>query len=785
LAAQTLDGFLLTRNWRDAPDGIELEFWFSTAQGPLCALVRGEHSVFFLAESALAQARTLLGAMPGLEIRPLQVRNFALAPVVGLYFRQYRQARQAADTLRAGGLDPLEADINPAERYLMERFVTGSARLHGAVRRRGQFLLLEDPAVKAGTYRPALKVVSFDIETAMEGLQLYSIAVHGVSAAGEVRQVFMLGAGAEQAFVVTCATQEELLQAFLDWIVEYDPDVLIGWNVVNFDTRYLQRVADHLGRRLLLGRERRPGHWREVEEDGERYAVQFPGRVILDGIELLRAAFYRFESFSLEHVARTLLGEGKLLHGADRGGEITRQFLQDKTSLAAYNLKDCELVSEIFAATALLDFAVARSAMTGLNLDRMGGSVASFDNLYLPRLHRAGFVAPNASTEHTPSPGGFVLDSEPGIYDHVLVLDFKSLYPSIIRTFFIDPLGLALGVSGEFAEQETVPGFLNGRFAREGHILPALIQQLWRQRDAAKASGDAPLSQAIKIIMNSFYGVLGTPGCRFFDARLATSITRRGHEILCRTRDTIEAAGHRVIYGDTDSVFVWIQDGRSSEQAAAAGRQLERDLNRWWREVIRAEFGLESALELQFETHFKRFLMPTVRGSDKGSKKRYAGVVAGKHGDELVFKGLESVRTDWTRLAREFQEELYRRIFQQEPYPDYVKDTTAAVLAGAKDAQLVYRKRLRRRLEDYERNVPPHVQAARLCAERGLPVPGRGDWVEYVITTSGAEPAAKPLAPLDYQHYVDRQLAPVADGILGFVGSSFSALTEKQMGLFQ
>jgi DNA polymerase-2 len=184
LTAQTLDGFLLTRNWRDAPEGIELEFWFSTAQGPLCALVRGEHSVFFLAESALPRAQVLLGDTAGLEIRPVKLRDFALSPVVGLYFRHYRKARKAADTLRAHGLDPLEADINPADRYLMERFVAGSARLHGTVRRRGKCMLLEDPAVKAGVYRPALKVVSFDIETAMEGLQLYSIAAHGVSAAG-------------------------------------------------------------------------------------------------------------------------------------------------------------------------------------------------------------------------------------------------------------------------------------------------------------------------------------------------------------------------------------------------------------------------------------------------------------------------------------------------------------------------------------------------------------------------------------------------------------------------
>jgi DNA polymerase-2 len=784
LTAQTFEGFLLTRNWRDTRDGVELEFWFSTEQGPLRALVCGEQSVFFLVESEVSRARELLGDRSDLTFKPVKLRSFSMEPIVALYFRQYLQARRAADELRAGGLDPLEADINPADRFLMERFVTGSALLYGEPQRLEQSLLLRDPAIKAGQYLPSLKVVSFDIETAMEGLQLYSIAVHGKSAEGEVRKVFMWGEGAQQAYVETCASQEAVLQAFVDWLSAYDPDVLIGWNVVNFDTRYLQRLADHLGRRLLLGRERRPGHWRDLDDEGERYTVQFPGRVILDGIELLRAAFYRFESFALDNVARALLGDGKLLHGGDRGAEITRQFREDKTSLALYNLKDCELVSDIFAVTSMLDFAVSRCAMTGLNMDRMGGSVASFDNLYLPRLHREGFVAPNASSDQIASPGGFVLDSMPGIYDHVLVLDFKSLYPSIIRTFFIDPLGLALGVSGELSLQQTVPGFLNGRFARDGHILPALIQQLWQQRDAAKISGDEPLSQTIKIIMNSFYGVLGTTGCRFFDARLASSITRRGHEILNRTRDYIESAGHRVIYGDTDSVFVWIQDAQDDDQAAAAGQRLERDLNTWWSETIREEFDLESVLELQFETHFKQFLMPTIRGSEKGSKKRYAGVVSGKNGDQLVFKGLESVRTDWTRLAREFQEELYRRIFGQEDYVDYVKAVTARVLAGEKDDQLVYRKRLRRKLADYQRNVPPHVQAARLFSERGLPAPTRGSWVEYVITTSGAEPAAKPLAQLDYQHYVDRQLAPVADGILGFVGSSFRALTDKQIGLF-
>jgi DNA polymerase-2 len=784
LTIQRYNGFLLTRNWRDAADGVELEFWFATDRGPLCAVMRGTSSVFFLRQEVVAEAKNIIGADSSVEIRALEMRDFSMKPVVGVYSKSHRRSRQLADRLLDAGLEPLEADVNPADRFLMERFVTGSAELRGSPLQTEGCIRLENPSLRGSSYSPRLKVVSFDIETAMKGVQLYSVAVHSVFEGSIEKRVFMLGPGAEQEYVDTCNSEDQLLQVFLDWVAAYDPDVLIGWNVVGFDCSYLQKVADKLERRLVLGRDRGPVRWRNLDKDGERQTIQCSGRVFLDGIDLLRAAFYRFESFSLDNVAQELLGEGKLLHGSDRGGEITRLFDEDKTRLAAYNLRDCELVSEIFDHTDMLEFAVVRSVMTGLNIDRMGGSVASFDNLYLPRLHRAGYVAPNASRNHTASPGGFVLDSMPGIYDHVLVLDFKSLYPSIIRTFGIDPLGLALGVSGDIAEEESVPGFLEARFAREGHILPGLIEQLWQRRDEAKAAGDAALSTAIKIIMNSFYGVLGSPGCRFFDARLASSITRRGHQILQRTRDYIEQAGHRVIYGDTDSVFVWIHEAKDDEQAQRAGRQLQQDLNAWWRQQIAREFNLTSELELEFETHYKRFLMPTVRGSDKGSKKRYAGVVASDDGDKLVFKGLESVRTDWTRLARDFQEELYRLIFMDEPYEGYVRRIYSEILAGQHDSDLVYRKRLRKNLHEYERNVPPHVKAARLFEERGLPAPRKGRPVDYVITTAGAEPAAKRLAALDYDHYVESQLQPVADGILAFMGTSYRWLVGKQIDLF-
>jgi DNA polymerase-2 len=110
-------------------------------------------------------------------------------------------------------------------------------------------------------------------------------------------------------------------------------------------------------------------------------------------------------------------------------------------------------------------------------------------------------------------------------------------------------------------------------------------------REAAKRDGNAPLSQALKIIMNAFYGVLGSSGCRFFDPRLASSITMRGHQIMRQTRALIEARGYDVIYGDTDSTFVWLKGAHGEEAAARIGRALVAEVNQWWRQHLAKPWG--------------------------------------------------------------------------------------------------------------------------------------------------------------------------------------------------
>ena len=242
-------------------------------------------------------------------------------------------------------------------------------------------------------------------------------------------------------------SEQALLEGFFKTLHELDPDVLIGWNVVNFDLDFLQRKCQQLGMSFAFGRGTDESIVLQPGSNQMRIA-RTPGRAVLDGVDMLRAAFWSFESFSLQNVAHELLGRGKTITATDKVAEINELYRSDKVALARYNIEDCRLVSEIFAKADLVNFALQRAQMTGLPIDKTGGAVQTFDNLYLPRLHRKGYVAPaNHESAGRNSPGGYVLDSQPGIYQNVIVLDFKSLYPSIIRTFLIDPLGLALGVA--------------------------------------------------------------------------------------------------------------------------------------------------------------------------------------------------------------------------------------------------------------------------------------------------------------------------------------------------
>lgn len=800
-----ISGFLLTSHWYEAESGTRLEFWFATESGPVQVL-QDQASVCFIARQDVERARTLCrGEQLKVDFRQVGLRSFEQTPVSACYLAQqdiYRFQQLLADW----DIKVWEYDLRPTDRYLMERFIRGGASIRANPQQQPGYLSCSQAELKRSHVQPKLKVLSVDIETSYPKKdhrdRLFSIAYQGRFPDGrEIKRVLMIGSVDDQATDTEFVADEiSLLQTFLQHMQQLDPDILIGWNFIQFDMQFLQRKCEELDIEFALGRGNGVVKWRQDKNKANRHYVYVPGRAIIDGIEMLRQAEYHFESFALDNVAHQLLGRNKLLTGDEMAGkgranEIEHLFEHNKAELAAYNLEDCQLVSDIFELTEMMDFAIERSQLTGLLIDRMGGSVAGFENLYLPLLHRDGYVAPNYGDgfDGIKSPGGFVMDSRPGLYDSVLVLDFKSLYPSIIRTFKIDPMGL---VDGLLSPHNAIAGFNGGKFDRHKHQLPELINQLWAERDKAKREDNPHLSQAIKIIMSSFYGVLGSTGCRFFDVRLSSSITQRGHEIIQRSSEWIEQQGYDVIYGDTDSVFVWLKEKKSQQQADDIGQDLSHRLNLWWTETINNEHQIDSGLEIEYETHYQRFFMPSIRGEETGSKKRYAGLIEDKKSAQksLVFKGLEAVRTDWTHLARDFQQELFDRLLLQLQQPEqvalWIKQQIELLLSGQLDEKLIYRKRLRQPLADYQKNTPPHAKAAMLLEywrERNQ-MPAlyeySGGWIEYVMTTSGPQPVEITTAPLDYHHYLEKQMAPVADGLLAHIGTDFAQLSGQQLDLF-
>ncbi|HEX3770662.1 MAG TPA: DNA polymerase II [Polyangiaceae bacterium] len=766
-----MDAFLLSREWRDRDAGIEVVLWARAAEGPVRARLTGVEAVMFVPRDVDARADRRAA-------RPLTTLQGT--PVDALYFRSQRRLLEERDRIRSAGGAVYESDVKPQERFLMERFVHGALRFGGEGRRRNGVIHLENPTIQAADVRVPLSVLSLDLETDGFDGPLLSAAI----ATRDHEEVIVTRSarerGPDRGVIRFVPDEQALLVELFAAIRALDPDALLGWNVIEFDLQVLEARARMHRLDFAIGR---AGETARVLPGGSPRQVaiaRVPGRVVLDGIAVLKSATYRFDRFTLDHVARELLGRGKkIAAGVDPVAEIRRMHAEDADALAAYNLEDCRLVLDVFAKAGLVDFAMERARMTGLPMDRQGGSVAAFDHLYLPRLHRRGVVAQDVGDEIdlVPSPGGHVLDSVPGLYRDVLAFDFRSLYPSIIRTFRIDPLGLAR--PGE----DPLPGEDGATFARapEASILPGMIETLHDARSRAMAEGNEPLSRTIKILMNSFYGVLGTPGCRFFDARLPTSITRRGHAVIERARAFFVERGYAVLYGDTDSLFVHMEGEPPEDLVRERGKALAAELTETLGDEVRRDLGVESFLELKFEAHYLRFLMPTTRGTAKGSKKRYAGWVRKSGEPALVVRGLEAVRTDWTPLARRVQRELLRRVFAGEPFEAWLEEVARDLVAGKLDAELVYTKSLRQSLDAYAgEGAPPHVRAARM---REAEDPNEAQ-VEYVVTTRGPEPAGERKSPIDHDHYLTKQLAPACDVVLPMLGTTFERVAGTQRSLF-
>lgn len=785
-------GFLLTPTYRVVDGVAEVQLYGVLESGEPCVIADDRTWPYFFVPSARVPEVRALAAKAVIESTSLL--SLAGEAVARVSVPLPGDVPGLRSRLENRGIACFEADVRFAYRYLIDRGIRGAFEVDGPFQHHERLgRVYRNPDLQPCHWLPRLKVLSIDIETDKKADQLYSIAL----CTNDFERCIVINdnsfTGADHV-----PSEKAALRRFLEYMREIDPDVITGWNVVDFDLACLARIAHRHGVHFAIGRgDERFDLRKDASFTRESRAVVF-GRQVLDGLALLRGAFIKLEDYKLETAAQTFLGKGKLITGDNRHTEIDFLYHNDPQHLIDYNLQDARLVLELLAKVGLIDLAIERSLLTGMQLDRVSAAIASVDSLYLNALRPRGFVAPSVHIAEptTRLSGGYVMESKPGLYENVLVFDFKSLYPSIIRTFNLDPLTLVRAPGDDVSTVAPIAmpapggdGTGEGRFVEAPNgarfrrdlpgILPHLLTQLAEERQQAKSLGNTVKANAVKILMNSFYGVLGATASRLFSPDVANAVTTFGQYLIQHAANYARRHGYEVLYGDTDSLFI-LSRLQDPEAALALGERLCNQIGDDVAAMIRRQFECDSALELELEKLYRRFFLPEVRGGAVGSKKRYAGLLDKAGREEIEFVGLESVRRDWSAVSKHFQFGLLQRVFHDQPVDDFIRAFLVDLRAGKFDAQLIYKKAIRKDLRAYTKTTPPHVKAARKQASPG------GRIVVYLMTTHGPEPVENVTAPPDYDHYIEHQLEPIADAILPWLGKTFASIARpsRQLSLF-
>ncbi len=477
-------------------------------------------------------------------------------------------------------------------------------------------------------FRPSLRVLSFDIENAIRARTIFTIC--GVSEGG----------GRDRAtFRITDPSERRILERFVEVVLADDPDVITGYNIGGYDFPLLmERVgATGLGS-LPLGRERS-----SPSEFGERL-WKVTGRVIADAWWSARRDL-KPKQETLQFVARTLLGDSKL--AVDRRN-IEEEWARDPERVMEYCEHDADLALRILQRLRTIERAADLATVAHLPLEEgLNGRTSLYiDAMLIPRADLRGVGVPMShfSGRDNPIEGGYVHAIRPGMYRWVVVLDFKSMYPSIIIsknlcfTTLAPETGTTVAPSGARFVDPSV---------RRG-IIPEILQELLTDRDRfrrAAREATSPelaayydgLQNAVKVLMNSFYGVLASSFYRFTNKDIGAAITAFAREAITSIIRALETDGYEVVYSDTDSVFV-----RSPVESLEGAREFGESV---------AKRFTHAGTTFEFQSVFESFF-------SHGAKKRYVGRTVWPR-EELVVRGYETRRTD----AFDYQSEALMEVF--------------------------------------------------------------------------------------------------------------------------
>lgn len=678
-----------------------------------------------------------------------------------------------------------EFDIPFYKRFLIDTGIRPAEwiQVEGAKLERDGF----DAAVEVETIETGVEDGEPDFEKMAFDLEVYDGEVIMASIYSPDFRKLLTTEDIDRDYVEQVEGEEELIKRLMELIEQRDVDVLEGYNTDEFDFDVLRDRAEHYGFELSLGRN---GERMNFNRRGRFSGARLKGRMHLDlypFVAHVLAPGLESETLDLDSVAEELLGRNK----DEMSWEEMKESWRAKEELerfADYAMKDSELAYEL--GEELVPQILELSRIAGLiPFDACRLTYGQLTENYLLReAHERGMVAANRpsrderSTRRRQQPyeGGFVYTPEAGLHDDIVLLDFRSLYPTVMVAHNISPDTLDVEDCDEFLELEEFEYSFCQDF--QG-FFPELVEELVEGRYELKEemkqvdkgsreyrSLDSR-QQAEKILANSFYGYLGYTGARWYSRECAEATTYLGRKHIQEALEKAEEKGFEVVYGDTDSLFL-------------KGEDIRERIDGFLEEVNQE---LPEFMELEFEGYFRRGFF-TSTDSGEGAKKKYALL---KEDGDLKITGFEQVRRDWSPVAKETQEKVLRKVLNEEveEAAELVKDTIERMKEGEVPVEkLRIYTQMKKKPENYE-STAPHVEAAKKAIERGEEI-SPGDTIDYVITSgagniSSRAELAKYAEDYDADYYIDNQIVPVSMRVLKVFGYTSDQLKGKgkQSGL--
>jgi DNA polymerase I/DNA polymerase-2 len=643
---------------------------------------------------------------------------------------------------------------------------------------------------------PQIKVLAVDTEWVeiedKEKLIMISLASE------KLRKVLALSEWqGKQEFVESYASEERLIKRFLEIVKQERPDIIVTYNGDGFDFLKLREKAKQLKIKFGFGID---GKELEFVRRGRASAARCFGVVHIDEyvfVDKILSASLKSEILTLDEVASELIGEGKKELEYKQMVEFWRE-RKELNRIAEYSMWDAHLtyllsqilLPQIFSLSRLvgeIPFDTSRYTYSQL-VEAYLMKKAVEDNVLIPNSPKT--EEKESRMRELPYKGAVVVEPKKGIHENIAVMDFRSLYPTIIISHSISPELLNCGHE-ECKEKNTAPETRNHFCIKKVGFIPKHLKFLIDRRKELKEKmkklpKNSPQYKildneqyATKIISNAMYGYFGFVGARWYKKECGEATAAWGRFYIRKIMQMAQEAGLEIIYGDTDSIFVK-KEGLNLKEIEEEAKKFVEKVNK----------ELPGIIELEFRGVYTRGIFVAREKGESGAKKRYALLDLSGN---LEIRGFETVRRDWCKLAKETQRKVLEIVLKEkdpEKAVQFVTETIKRLKEGKVDIEeLTIYEQITKPLNQYEQ-IGPHVKAAMKAREKGKIVT-EGSIIAFVIT-KGSGSISDRAMPVEFvtrndydaDYYIKHQILPAALRVLKALGyTEENILKPKTPGL--